>query len=49
MSADLRLYLPNPSPPSMRAVQHFGRPSEPKVGVVQIHEFIRHPEWTYAR
>jgi membrane fusion protein (multidrug efflux system) len=37
------------SPPSMRAVQHFGRPSEPKVGVVQIHEFIRHPEWTYAR
>jgi len=48
MSAESRLCLANPSPPSIRAVQHFRRPSEPKAGVVQIHEFIRHPEWTYA-
>ena len=49
MSAESRLYLRNPSSRSVRAVRYFGRPSEPKVGLVQTIEFIKYPEWTYAR
>ena len=48
MSSKSRLYFPKPSQPSIMAAQHFGTLSEPEIGLVQINEFINHPEWTYA-